>query len=472
MRFINRKEEMRRLNAQIMRDESGLAVIWGRRRVGKTRLLLEWSKKNHGLYTVADQSAPAIQRSYFAESVSNHLQGFDQVVYPDWRSLLRRLTTETASRAWRGPVIIDEFPYLVGTDKAFESIFQNWLDHDAKRAGLLIAIAGSSQRMMQGLVLNSSAPLYGRATTMIELKPLLPGFLRTALQLTDDIRSIESYTVWGGIPRYWELAAEYGDKLDLAVDQCVLDPLSPLHREPDRLLLEEMPPAASLRPLLDSIGAGSHRVSEIAGRLRQPVTSLARPLSRLIELGLIRRELPFGESEKSSKRSLYRISDPFIRFWFRVVAPNRSLLAESPPETRLSVWLKNKPCLFAQTWEELCRQSVPQLQKSDCPLAEKGPWGPARRYWRGNSPEWDLVARSLDGRRLLLGEVKYHAQRATPVMVQGAANALLRKGVPDIPGFKDCDIVHAVFSPHSTVAAEIGQGVYQVTAATVLACLS
>ena len=63
---------------------------------------------------------------------------------------------------------------------------------------------------------------------MIELKPLLPGFLGTALQLTNDIRIIESYAVWGGIPRYWELAAEYGDKLDLAVDQCVLDPLSPL----------------------------------------------------------------------------------------------------------------------------------------------------------------------------------------------------------------------------------------------------
>ncbi len=463
---------MHRLNAQIMRGESGLAVIWGRRRVGKTRLLLEWSKKNRGLYTVADQSAPAIQRSYFAESVSNHLQGFDQVVYPDWKSLFRRLTHEAANRAWRGPVIFDEFPYLVGTDKAFESIFQNWIDHDAKRAGLLIAIAGSSQRMMQGLVLNYSAPLYGRASTMIELKPLLPGFLRTALQLTDDIRIIESYAVWGGIPRYWEFAAEYGDKLDLAVDQCVLDPLSPLHREPDRLLLEEMPPATALRPLLDSIGAGSHRVSEIAGRLQQPVTSLSRPLSRLIELGLIRRELPFGESEKSSKRSLYRISDPFIRFWFRIVAPNRSFLAESPSETRLSVWLKNKPSLFAETWEELCRQSVPQLQKSDSPLAQIGPWGPARRYWRGNSPEWDLVARSLDGKRLLLGEVKYHAQRAAPGMVRSAANALLRKGVPDIPGCKDCDIVHAVFFPHSAAPAKIEEGVYIVTAATVLACLS
>ena len=105
--------------------EIGLAVIWGRRRVGKTRLLLEWSKKNHGLDTVADQSAPAIQRSYFAESVSNHLRGFDQVVYPDWKSLFGRLTDEAASRAWRGPVIFDEFPYLVATDKAFESIFQN-----------------------------------------------------------------------------------------------------------------------------------------------------------------------------------------------------------------------------------------------------------------------------------------------------------------------------------------------------------
>ena len=83
------------------------------------------------------------------------------------------------------------------------------------------------------------------------------------------------------------------------------------------------------------IGNGAHRVSEIAGRLARPASSLAAPLAMLGDMDLIRREIPFGSDPKSGKRSLYQIADPFLRFWFRVVAPNRSLLADAPLETRL-----------------------------------------------------------------------------------------------------------------------------------------
>ena len=78
--------------------------------------------------------------------------------------------------------------------------------------------------------------------------------------------------------------------------------------------------------LLALIGAGYHRLSEIGSRVGQPATNLSRPLSRLIDLGYVRRELPFGESTRSTKRSLYRLDDPFLLFWYRFVAPNRSRL--------------------------------------------------------------------------------------------------------------------------------------------------
>jgi hypothetical protein len=81
-----------------------------------------------------------------------------------------------------------------------------------------------------------------------------------------------------------------------------------------------MPSAISLRPILDAIGMGCHRSSEIAGRLQQPATTLTRPLAQLQQLGYIRREVPFGDDEKRSKRSLYRLADPFLRLWFRTVA--------------------------------------------------------------------------------------------------------------------------------------------------------
>ena len=215
------------------------------------------------------------------------------------------------------------------------------------------------------------------------------------------------HALWGGMPRYWELAEAFGGDLDTAVDALVLDPAGPLHGEPDRLLREETPPATALRPILDVIGNGAHRISEIAGRLGKPASGLSKPLASLVEMGLVRRETPFGSDPRSGKRSLYRIDDPFLRLWFRVVAPHRAALAAAPRETRLRYWRRHRPSLESLAWEELCRMAVPLLHRSDTTLAGLGPWEPAQRYWRGDAPELDVVARSVDGRRLLVGEVEW-----------------------------------------------------------------
>src|SRR5262249_14039982 len=138
------------------------------------------------------------------------------------------------------------------------------------------------------------------------------------------------------------------------IDDLLLDPSGALHHEPDRLLLEETPAALEVRPLLDAIGLGAHRVSEIAARLGRPATSLARPLSRLTEMGLVRREVPFAELEQRSKKSLYRLSDPFFRMWFRVVAPRRGLLATASPSVRRKQLEQQIGVLLGQAWDELC----------------------------------------------------------------------------------------------------------------------
>ena len=136
------------------------------------------------------------------------------------------------------------------------------------------------------------------------------------------------YALWGGMPRYWELAQSAltaGADLPEAVDALVLDPAGPLHSEPDRLFLEETPPALALRPLLDVIGAGAHRASEIAGRLERPASSLSRPLATLAAMQLVRRETPFGTSPRTTKRALYRIDDHFCASGFalsRRIAPS------------------------------------------------------------------------------------------------------------------------------------------------------
>lgn len=113
MKFVDRKQEMKRLMQAANYKSAGLVVVWGRRRLGKSRLLTEWCKQTNGIYWVADESAPAIQRQYLAETLMAAFPGFADVSYPDWSSLLDRLSREARHADWHGPLVLDEFPYLI-----------------------------------------------------------------------------------------------------------------------------------------------------------------------------------------------------------------------------------------------------------------------------------------------------------------------------------------------------------------------
>ena len=462
MEFLDRAGEVRRLD-NALRHSGAFAVIWGRRRVGKSRLLLEWSRRRDGLYTVADQSAPAVQRRYLAAAVAERFGGFADVEYPDWRSFFTRLLDAAVRASWNGPFILDELPYLIAADPSLAAVLQNWLDRPGGRPCLVAS--GSSRHMMHGAVLDADAPLYGRAVEAFAVRPLRPGYLADVFTAATPRSLVSAYALWGGLPRYWELAEPYGGDLSAAVDELVLDPSGPLHEEPDRLLLAETPPATSLRPLLDAIGAGAHRISEIAGRLGKPASSLTRQLAALTEMDFVRREIPFGSSPASGKRSLYRLDDPFLRLWFAAVAPHRAALAEAPRDTRLHYWRRHRAALEGYAWEELCRMAVPELHRIDTPLARLGPWEPARRYWRGNAPELDVVARSVDGRRLLVGEAKWSA-RSGPVSRAGPL-----PGIGGVPGTAGLEAVGIRFVAEASARIDASTGVHLVDAGDVLSVL-
>ena len=423
MKFINRKEEMRRLMQSADSGGAGFVVVWGRRRMGKSRLLTEWSQQQRGLYWVADESAAAIQRQYFAEALATVFPGFADVTYPDWGALLDRFAREARQADWHGPLVIDEFPYLVSGARDLPSVLQRWVDREKREGGVLLVIAGSSQRMMQDHVLNASAPLYGRADQIIKLQPLLPGYIPDVIAEGSARSLLNFYTCWGGVPRYWELGNAFGAKYRDAVDDLVLSPMGVLHEEIDRLLRQEMPSAMTLRPLLDAIGMGAHRSSEIAARLQTPATSLTRGLRELQELGYVHREVPFGEDERRGKKAIYRLADPFLRIWFKTVASHRGSLQTATPDGRKKLLDQVWPQLQAQAWEELCRLALPRMKLF------KREWRPAARHWKGNQSEWDAVSTSLDGERMILGECKSLLQPAGKRDISRILGGLLKKPI-------------------------------------------
>ena len=291
-------------------------------------------------------------------------------------------------------LVLDELPYLVQVSPAIPSIIQKLIDAPRNRSPRLL-LCGSSQRMMHGLVLDETAPLYGRAAEIIKVTPMPAAALREALQL-DAERSVVAFAVWGGLPRNWELAADY-HSTEEAVPALILDRNGVLHGEPSRLLLDDMRSIVQANSLLTLIGAGCHRISEIGGRLGQPATSLNRPLSRLMDLGYVRRELPFGESTRSTKRSVYRLDDPFLLFWYRFVAPDLSRLEADLIEPVYATVRARLAGHVAEIWEWLARESVARTALHGLD------WNPAARWWGrgmdGQPLEVDVVAESRDGRK-------------------------------------------------------------------------
>jgi AAA+ ATPase superfamily predicted ATPase len=236
----------------------------------------------------------------------------------------------------------------------------------------------------------------------LKIEPLRPGWIEQAMGVAGEA-AVEAYAIWGGVPRYWELARGWGSREE-AVTELVLDRRGVLHDEPAGLLLDDLRTVGQAYSLLSLIGGGCSRLSEIAGRMGRPAGSLTRPLSNLIELGYVRKEVPFGESERSSKRTLYRISDPFLAFFFRFLQPNRSLLelgVVDPVEARVN---QEFPGHVSGVWEALARESVPFLELSGTQ------WGAGSRWWgsgAGRDLEFDVVAESLDRKSVLIGEAKW-----------------------------------------------------------------
>ncbi|MCX5792569.1 MAG: ATP-binding protein [Elusimicrobia bacterium] len=398
LHFLNRADEQKRLARALGADGGALAVVYGRRRCGKSTLI-QRVVGNSGVYYLADQKETSLQLRDLAAEIDRLIPGFSSAAYSGWDALLATLNDRLTGSI---SLFLDEVPYLVQLSPELPSILQKYIDRPGAKK-INIVLCGSSQRMMHGLVMDKAAPLYGRAVEILKLKPLNAGWIRPGLKLKG-AEAVEAFSVWGGVPRYWELAAQFG-KLEEAISELILDPNGVLREEPMRLLTDDMRSAVQPYSLLSVIGQGCHRLSEIAARLGKPASSILRPLLQLVDLGYVRRETPFGENSKSTKRTLYKLDDPFLIFYFKFLQPNKSQLEVRAIPPVLAKIRGQFQQHVAGIWEELARASVPF-----CTIGGYK-WGAAKRWWGpgidGAIVELDGVAESLDGKALLVGEAKW-----------------------------------------------------------------
>ena len=407
MKFVDREKELIRLNQLLQADKPTFVIIRGRRRIGKSTLIGK-VLTNNDIYYEADRTDPANQMAGLSRMVAHIFPGFDNAIYKDWKALLEAINHRVTEKI---TVCLDEFPYLVEGTPSLPSVIQGLLDSDKDPLKYNLILCGSSQQMMYNLTHDESAPLFGRTDADFGMKAIAVNYLQEALNL-DARDTVEDYAVWGGVPRYWKLRESSGT-LQKAIEEHILSDMGALYEEPAHLFRDDMKDIVKTSTLMSVIGGGVNRLFEIASRLGEPATNLSRPLAKLIDLGYLEKDVPFGESAKSSKKSLYRIAAPFLSFYNKFVTPYKSFLELGrmiPVQMALE---RDFSGHVGYWWEHICRDAVSgNVIDGIC-------YGECRRWWgkitttgedgkpESKDVEIDLVAESLDHKTILLGECKW-----------------------------------------------------------------
>lgn len=341
MKFIDREREMGILERE-WGNRPSFVVLYGRRRVGKTRLLREFAKSRRTFFFTFPEALKEVQMREFREAMADFL-GDDfarKLKTEDWLDLLRYL----AEKADDCLIILDEFTYAIKSERNILSDLQRVWDNILSEKNVMLVLSGSLLGVMWDDVLSHASPLYGRRTRSINLRPFdYPNALKF---FSDPEFGIRAYMLIGGIPSYLKLASRYSSIEEFLREEFLSD-YGFFYDEPYVLLGEELRELKTYFSILKAIAEGNRRLERIANFVGLPARSVYPYIETLMRLGFVERESPVLGSRKVS---LYRIKDPMLLTWFTLTYPQMAEISSGT--ARLDDLYK----VYSTPFEELARE--------------------------------------------------------------------------------------------------------------------
>ena len=363
MEFLGRRPELKALNDAWSRERSGFIPIYGRRRVGKSELIVHFMGNRPGLYFVGKRAPGQTQIAEFLGAAARALNEplLARAQGTDWKTALEWVA-ERAPKDGKFILALDEFQWIVEASPELPSVLQELWDRSWSRSGrMLLILCGSYIGFMEKEVLGSRSPLFGRRSGQILLRPFnhleAAGF-HPHMSVHDQARI---YALCGGIPAY---LLEFDERI--SVEQNIMHRLltdtSTLAREPDFLLREELRDLVPYHAILMSLAEGLTKPTQIAKAAGIDVRALPHFLNALTALGYVQRRYPLTESAPSRRAVRYTLDDPLLRFWFRFVFPHQSTLRFLGPERGFTEIVRpGLDAYFGLCFERLCRESLPLI---------------------------------------------------------------------------------------------------------------
>ncbi len=421
--FVGRERELSKLNTMYQSNQFEFAVLYGRRRVGKTTLIREFMKEKQGIYYISVEGAKkenlyGLSKAFLAQGEVKQTTA----EFRDYEALLEYIDS-IARSGERMIIAIDEYPYLAASYPTISSMLQSHIDSCWKDSKIFLILCGSSMSFMEEQVLGYKSPLYGRRTAQFKIHPFTFFEARKMLESFLPEQQAILYGVTGGIPEYLSRI-----NADLSMDenmiQLFFEESGRLFEEPVNLMKRELKEPMTYHSIISAIASGASKMNEIATKTGLETSGCSNQIASLISLEIVRRETPITEPV-TSRKTLYRLSDSMYLFWYRFVRPNASSIirgvGQQVYETLVLPQLND---FMGQVFEEICQQYLflPQTYSTlPFSIGEVG-------HWWGNNPkakrQEEIDIMSVADKAALFGECKWRREKVDISVV----NTLLDRG--------------------------------------------
>lgn len=401
--FIGRERELQTLNSLYNSNRFEFAVIYGRRRVGKTALINEFTKDKDTIFFTGIETTAKENLDNFSGCIMEYNTGIAaDSTFSSFRSAFEYVFE--LAKARRIVLVIDEYPYIARASKSLASTLQLLIDKNKDRSKLFLILCGSSMPYMEDHVLSYKAPLYGRRTAQLKIDPF--DFFESCRRFKklSDVDKALAYGIVGGTPQY---LIQLDDNLSIEdnIKNTHLNPSSFIFEEPGNLLKQEVREPATYNAIITAIATGSSKINEISNKVGANTSICATYIRNLIMLDIIKKESPYGE--KTTRKTIYTIKDNMFRFWYRFVPKNASIIAHGAAELAYKRIEPELSSYMGGVFEEICKQYLWKLLiDGKCPVS----FSDIGRWWGTNSKtksqeEIDIVGTAGDS--ALFGECKW-----------------------------------------------------------------
>ena len=412
--FIGRKAELKQLNEQYNSSRFEFAVIYGRRRIGKTSLIQEFIKDKKALFFTGLETTQKQNLVNLSQVILQN--SLDDITFNSFQAALENVFEKAKKE--RIIFVIDEYPYLANTYPAISSILQLLIDKNKEDSKLFLILCGSSLSFMKEQVLGYQSPLYGRRTSQYKIKPF--SFFETC-DYFNSFSYEEKAFIYGltsGIPLYISLFRE-NKSLKQNIIDIFLSSNGYLFEEPTNLIKQECRDPSTYNSIIQAIATGATKLSEISNQVGIETGLCTTYIKKLISLGIIIKDYPIYKPSK--KQTIYLLEDHMFQFWYKFILPNISLINIGMGE---KVYEKIEPHFYefmGYIFEDICKQYLWLLNIRE----ELSLFFLKLGRWWGNDPrikaeaEIDILAYN-DENQILLGECKWRNEEIDKKVLEKA----------------------------------------------------